>query len=217
MNPKKLNIEAGMKFGKLEVVREVERFTQPSGQWQRAFLCRCDCGQEKRVRLSHLRTGRVVSCGCEAGEHHGMCRTPLYTTLRGMKNRCHNPNYPEWHLYGGRGIQICKEWRESFIAFRDWALSNGFIEGLEIDRIDNDKGYEPGNCRFVTSKDNHRNRRVTLRVNYHGETLPLLTLLERQGKTEKYATIANRLYLGWTHVDAIDTPIRQGNYRGKAA
>jgi hypothetical protein len=216
MNPKKLNIEAGMKFGKLEVIREVERFTQPSGQWQRAFLCRCECGKEKRVRLSHLRHGRVISCGCEAGESHGMSKSKLYNTWRGMKNRCYCSSYAEWHLYGGRGIGMCDAWRDSFSAFQSWAMDNGFSEGLEIDRLNNDKGYSPENCRFTTPLENSHNRRVTLVVNYQGSRRAFPDVLRSLGLMNHYNTIRDRIKRGWNHTEAINSPIRQGNYGARS-
>lgn len=209
----KLEIQAGQKFNLLTVLREDGRIYQPSGQWQRAFIVRCDCGTEKRLRISHFTTGRVRSCGCEAGEDHGQSATRLYNTWRGMKNRCHRPSYSEWHLYGGRGIEVCPEWRDSFTAFRDWANKNGFSEGLEIDRIDNEVGYCPANCRFVTPLENHQNRRVTQYIYYKGEKRALSEVLRAAGLMDHYAAVEGRIKRGWDHAAAIDTPIRRGGYR----
>jgi len=75
-----------------------------------------------------------------------------------MKNRCNNANHPYYKAYGGRGIAICEEWSKSFLCFEKWALANGYEESLELDRRDNDKGYSPTNCRFVTHKENCNNR-----------------------------------------------------------
>ena len=83
----------------------------------------------------------------------------LYSTFVGMKQRCHNPNHDHYHYYGGRGIRICDEWRTDFEAFFQWAISNGYEPGLQIDRIDNDVGYFPYNCRFVTPAENAQNKR----------------------------------------------------------
>lgn len=213
-NPKKLPIQSGQRFGNLEVIEEAGRFPQPSGQWQRAFLCKCDCGETKKIRISHLTTGRVTSCGCKARTIGGRSRSPIYNTWRGMVNRCHYPSYREFHLYGGRGITVCNEWRHDIAAFERWAYANGFRPGLQIDRTDNDQGYGPENCRFVTPKENHRNRRVTLRVKYRGETLPLISLLERLGKASDYRTIADRIYHGWDHEAAINRPIIPSSRKG---
>ena len=83
----------------------------------------------------------------------------LYSTYVAMKQRCYRESHKNYHLYGGRGIRVCKEWRESFDAFLDWAKRNGYRSGLQIDRIDNEKGYCPENCRFVTPAENARNKR----------------------------------------------------------
>ena len=86
--------------------------------------------------------------------------TRLYGIWRGIKRRCLNPNYHHFKNYGGRGITVCDEWLESFKSFYDWAMSNGYQDDLSIDRIDNDKGYDPSNCRWVTMAEQNKNKRV---------------------------------------------------------
>lgn len=83
----------------------------------------------------------------------------LYSTYVGMKCRCHSPSHDRYAVYGARGITVCQEWRESFSTFEQWALQNGYGPGLQLDRIDNDLGYSPENCRFVTASENNRNKR----------------------------------------------------------
>lgn len=90
---------------------------------------------------------------------HGEYYTKLYKVWISMKQRCFNPKSKDYPDYGGRGITICPEWAESYIVFRDWALNNGYSEGLQINRIFNDNNYEPNNCNFVTAKENTRKRR----------------------------------------------------------
>jgi len=92
---------------------------------------------------------------------HGGRYTKLYTTWLHMKQRCFNPKIPQYKDWGGRGITICPEWTNDYTKFRDWALSNGYAEGLQINRINNNGNYEPNNCNFVTAKENNRNRRTT--------------------------------------------------------
>lgn len=209
-----LEILKGERFGKLVVIKEVDKFIQPSGQTQRGFLCECDCGNKKKVRLSHLRHNRVTSCGCNIGEMHGENKTKLYNTWRGMKNRV-KEYHSESHLYYDRGINMFEGWRKSFLAFKDWALKNGYKEGLTIDRIDNNKGYHPDNCRFVPQYINNANRRNTMVVKYNGEEIPF-TLLIRKKKLQKHiGAIRSRILRGWSADDAIDTPIRKGNYTRK--
>lgn len=101
---------------------------------------------------------------------HGMCDHPLNIMWCGMKERCNNPNADNYKWYGGAGIKICPEWNNDFLAFYNWAVSNGWSNGLSIDRIDNTKGYSPDNCRFVTHRKQCRNRRTNVPITVDGET-----------------------------------------------
>lgn len=92
-------------------------------------------------------------------EQHGEGKTRLYMAWQNMKRRCTNENDIHFSRYGGRGIRVCDEWMDSYIAFRDWSFSHGYEDNLEIDRIDNDGGYEPSNCRWVTRSQQLSNRR----------------------------------------------------------
>ena len=151
----------GMHFGKLTVIEYVG--TQP-GSRRALWRCRCDCGGEKIATTYLLTYGKSTNCGCtrrEQGLHyiHGGTHTRLYRIWKGMKNRCYNPKQAGCDRYGGRGIAICDEWLHNFEAFRTWATSNGYQDDLTIDRIDNDEGYTPDNCRWVTYQDQIHNRR----------------------------------------------------------
>jgi len=209
---KELEIVSGQRFNNLAIIKEVDKFVQPSGQTQRGFLCKCDCGNKKIVRLSHLVHNQVRSCGCLNGERHGGCGTQLHNTYRGMKNRCYNENYPKFQNYGGRGIGICDEWLNSYSAFREFALNNGYEDGLWIDRIDNEKGYSPDNCRFVDSIESVNNRRNTFYVNYNGKKISFMMLIRDKGLVGHETAIRCRILRGWNHNEAIDVPIRKGNY-----
>lgn len=118
------------------------------------FLC-SKCHSEVEKRLSNGRKTRFCGCGWVK---HGETNTRLFLIWTGMRTRCSNANDIHWKNYGGRGITICVEWSE-YIPFRDWARSNGYMEGLTIDRIDNDGNYEPSNCRWVTNGVNSQKKR----------------------------------------------------------
>ena len=103
-------------------------------------------------------------------QKHGYRHTVVYDTWRHIKGRCNNPKDKAYKNYGGRGIKVCKEWQDNPKAFCDWALANGWQKGLSLDRIDNNKGYSPDNCRWVTRKVQNNNRRCTPHITYNGET-----------------------------------------------
>lgn len=206
-----LVVSAGDRFGRLVIVSEATPFEQPSGQRARAFTCKCDCGTEKTIRLSHLKNGRVKSCGCIMPSH-GMSHSKIYTVWRGMINRATSKSHINANRYVQRGITVCDEWRSSFIAFKEWAQSNGFGPGLTLDRRDNSKGYFPDNCRFVTPTINNHNRDFTIRVSFEGDVLPLAGILTARNMMANYAAVTGRIKRGWNPEEAIKTPIRKGDY-----
>lgn len=108
---------------------------------------------------------------------HGLQKHPLYAIWNAMNTRCNNPNCETYKNYGGRGIDLCIEWG-SFLNFYNWSINNGWQRRLNLDRKDNNKGYSPENCRFVSSKLNQRNRRDNIKFSYNGETKLLLEWAE---------------------------------------
>lgn len=111
---------------------------------------------------------------------HGLSYEPLFNVLHCMHYRCENENHPQYKDYGGKGITVCNEWSmDNAEAFISWALEHGWKQGLEIDRIDNEKGYFPENCRFVSRKENSRNRSSNKQVVINGETMLLCEAIER--------------------------------------
>lgn len=149
---------SGYVTGKLTVLRRARRTGK--AYWE----CSCECGVHKEISGSELRKGQQ-SCGCTktaaaaaARRTHGMSRTPLAYLWKNIINRCERPETHNFYRYGGRGISVCHEWRRDATAFISWCLDNGYVEGLEIDRIDNDGDYGPDNCRFVDRKTNRANR-----------------------------------------------------------
>lgn len=152
---RKLNL-TGQRFGRLVVIKEAGRSSDGRVRW----LCKCDCGNYTSTPSTKtLRNRTCRSCGCIERERpnkltHGKSNTKLFHVWNGMKQRCYNPNNRSYKTYGGRGIKVCDEWRDNFMAFHDWAIANGYEEGLTIDRIDNDGDYEPNNCRWITLQEN---------------------------------------------------------------
>ena len=139
--------------------------------------CQCDCGKIFIARGSNLRSGNTKSCGCNFRKNarlyhikHNNCNSRLYHIWHSIKQRCLDKNRPEYNRYGGRGITICNEWINDFQAFYDWAMANGYQDNLSIDRIDNDRGYFPENCRFVTRDVQQNNTRYNHKITIDGET-----------------------------------------------
>lgn len=206
----KLDIKKGDKFNKLTVVKEVDRVYLPSGQVNRVFRCICDCGKTKDIRLVHLKRGRISSCGCIKNTMNGKSTTNIGVLYRAMKYRC-SKNYFEKHLYYEKGVRVCDEWSKSFEVFESWCKKNGYKKGLQIDRINNDKGYFPDNCRFVTPKVNTNNRSNTFYVEYKGEKKSLRILVDELNVKTKFATIRQRLSNGWSLEDAMFKPTKKLN------
>lgn len=184
--------------------------------------CRCDCGAEREVLSSALRGGNSTSCGCarsdmmKARAVHGDAaringRARLHNTWTAMKQRCFNPNAEKYLDYGGRGITVCSEWLE-YPKFREWALANGYADDLQIDRIDNNGSYEPGNCRFVTRPQNQRNRRVCKLFEAFGETKNLEDWLKDPRCTVTDPSLRKRLRKGMSFEDALSLPKERPKY-----
>ena len=137
---------------------------------------------------------------------HGLTKTPLFRTWSNAKSRCYDVNALPFRDYGGRGITVCEEWLHDFQAFYDWAISNGYQEGLTLDRIDNNKGYSPNNCRWVTVKEQSNNRRSNTHLVFRGETKTISQWADTMGIDKE--TIYARLKIGWCVEKALTTPKR---------
>ncbi len=143
----------------------------PKQKNHRKALFRCHCGNEFECLVHSISSNTTTSCGCAQKEvarklasklsyKHGMSWHPLHHVWVGMKKRCYDKKNCRYHRYGGRGIHICDEWLNDCKMFIEWGDANGYKQGLQIDRINNDKGYSPDNCRFVTNAENAKNKGV---------------------------------------------------------
>lgn len=199
----------GQRFGKLTAIRHVGRYKKNT-MWE----CKCDCGNTTITAAKRLKNGTSKSCGCLRMANlrrktiHGMYNTRLHKEWGQMKFRGSNKKWAEADRYANRGITVCEEWEKSFIPFMEWALANGYEDGLSLDRIDNDKGYSPDNCRWADRKTQNRNKGCNVLLEYNGEKKPISEWAEILGI--KYGTLYSRLKRGkWSIKDAFERPLRK--------
>lgn len=195
----------GQLFGKLTVLRRM-----PSIGGRVRWLCLCECGNEKTIRIDHLKSGNTKSCGCQDVEtkrarwtKHGRRESASYGTWCKMVERCCNTQSEAYKYYGGRGISVCDRWRESFAAFLEDMGERP--EGFTIDRIDNNAGYFPGNCRWATHSQQMANTRKNLYVTVWGETKHVSAWLRDSRCVVSDKTLRARLRAGWDAGQAIGT------------
>lgn len=198
----------GKRFGRLTVTEEF--FVDKHGR--RRWKCFCECGKSVYVTTNNLTSGHTKSCGCwnkevKAKTHtkHGMSQSRIYSIWSNMKARCECETNDAYHLYGGRGIKVCDEWRD-FNNFAKWARENGYRKDLTIDRIDNDGDYCPDNCRWATAKEQGNNTRTCKMITYNGETKTMRGWEEKMGLSK--GVIHWRLNHGWSEKEAIETKRR---------
>lgn len=174
------------------------------------WRCVCECGGETYSVTGNLMRGGALSCGCLRRENallaatkHGMTHSRLHQIWTMMKDRCFNQKSKRYVDYGGRGITVCEEWlgENGFINFYDWAMNNGYMDELSIDRIDNNGNYCPENCRWATIKEQQNNKRNNFLIEHNGETHTLAEWAEITGKNR--STIKSRVKNGWNIEDAL--------------
>lgn len=214
---------SGKRFGRLVVIEKVGKANSHGTLWR----CKCDCGNIKDVRREYLTSGGTSSCGClrnelrsktayEMGEknvRHGHCRRnnmhPLFNVWRGMRSRCKDPKHISYKTYGAKGISVCKEWDEDFVAFYEWCMANGYKKGLALDRIDPKGNYEPDNCRFITQAENNRRQKRTIWIEHNGKRLTIPQWAEELGM--EHSTIRYRYNKGLP-IDEILDPKKRPNH-----
>ncbi len=196
----------GMVFGRLEVINRTDDYISPKGEHKSRWLCKCQCGNVTEVTGADLLRGDTKSCGCYQREFrsinkstHGQSKSRLYQVWKNIKARCYNPHHKNYADYGGRGIVMCPEWKESYESFYEWAKTNGYredlTEALTVDRIDNNGNYEPNNCRMVNRVVQANNRRNSILVTYNDETHPIKWWANKIGIP--YNTLYGRITRGW--------------------
>lgn len=203
----------GQKFGRLTVIAHAY---YDSTSHQSIWKCQCSCGKITYVNRSNLIRGMTKSCGCYNIESLKRCKTHgfnskdrLYRIWSGIKSRCYNKFVKIFDRYGGRGIKMCDEWKNDFMAFREWAISTEYNDNLSIDRIDNDGDYCPENCRWATRIIQCNNRRTNVFITYNGEVHTLAEWSRITGIKE--LTLASRKRNGWTDKECIEVPVSQEN------
>lgn len=214
----------GKKFGKLTAIEPLGLNKHKEMTWK----CVCDCGNEYVATSYSLRNNYTIQCReCamkQIGDTNrkyylshkmpepyrkvvGSSKYPLVTkrlreTYVNMKTRCYNKNSLSYYRYGGRGIVVCDEWKDNFVAFALWALDNGYREDLTIDRIDNNGNYEPNNCRFVSRTEQANNRVSSTKLEYNGDFDTMANWSRRLGMPYYY--IQYRIYKGRSMEDIVN-------------
>jgi len=161
----------GMKFGLLTIISRAEK-TSKNPSWE----CECECGNTKTILSYNLISGKSKSCGCVRGNKlrlfsktHGESKTRIYGIYKGMKQRCYNKNTPAYRYYGGKGIEICFDWLNDFLKFKNWSIDNGYLHGKSIDRINPNGNYCPENCRWVDVEKQQNNKLNSFFLSIDGE------------------------------------------------
>lgn len=210
---------SGKEFGKLTAIEPIGKSKHNEIIWK----CKCVCGKQAEATGINLRRGNTKSCGClkngllskyeikdissENCENTVKENERLYRIWIGVKTRCYNTNSANYKYYGAKGIIVCNEWLHDFQAFYDWAIANGYKDGLTLDRKDNSKGYSPENCKWSTMKEQAQNTSQTIKISCNGETKTISEWSDITGIPKN--VIKQRIKKGWDIKKALESPLRR--------
>lgn len=198
---------SGEKFGMLTVVSRHSTAKNGDALW----LCKCECGGETITRRNALKNGQSKSCGClkisllKQSKTHGLSRDPIYRVWSSMIQRCNNPKSTHFSSYGGRGITVCDRWLDFGNFIND--MGNRPSKDYSIDRIDNNSGYRPDNCRWSLREDQMANMRSNRFISSDDRFVPIFKASKAKG-IPSYI-VRNRLRANWGEAEALDTPIHR--------
>jgi hypothetical protein len=212
-NPKMID-RTGFRYGMLTVKSLSKKvFRSFRHGYANYWLCICDCGKETEVYQSNLVNGNTKSCGCQASRNfiaqkvttHGMTNTGTYKSWSSMKDRCYQPAHSEYKRYGGRGINVCERWKNSFENFYEDMGERPYKHSLE--RIDPNTGYSPDNCKWATVKEQANNKRSNVMLMIDGRRQSLSLWVDEFGLN--YETVYARLKRGWSVERAFELKVGQ--------
>ena len=202
---------SGLRFGRLVALEHVKHEHRQYHEWK----CVCDCGKTTTVMSSNLKGGLTKSCGCLRTElstkrstTHGQRHSVEFISWASMKQRCYNPNGKSYKHYGGRGITVCKTWKDDFATFlKDMGFRPSRRHSIE--RKDNNLGYSPSNCVWALPEQQANNRRSSKYITYNGKSMTIRQAIILSGTNLKNSTIRERIRKGWSIYDALTGPLRR--------
>ena len=216
MSRKRVQINIGDRFNRWTVIGKVEG----SSRWDKMYLCKCDCGTERMRSYSNLIYENCCSCGCLTREVNsnnlrkypeGLIASGIYYRWEGLKRRCYSKSCREYKNVGAKGITMCEEWRNDFMSFYNWAVSNGYSDNLQIVRIDSKGNFEPSNCRWGARNEVAKSSNIC--VEYNGETHTVATWANILGI--KPQVLYQRIHAKWSVEKAFTTPVKIYNRQRK--
>lgn len=207
----KIEYLSGQKIHNVTFIEEV-----PSDKDRRAKFM-CSCGGQFVAWIHSVKSNVTKSCGCLRREFmrnkqtkHGHSRHPLYNVYNNMIERCTTESSVSYKRYGKRGVKVCEEWLNSFDIFFEWAINNGWKDGLQLDKDTNGNGmlYSPETCCFITPKENSNKRSRNRLIEYNGATKTMAEWSDCIGIRQ--STIHARLKAGWDIYNVLYTPVKNG-------